>query len=311
MCSRRLGEIPLSEAKRQEVLFRSNLKEKETSNEIMFWRDVCSPYIQRLEIESRSESVIYEARKTLKSISEFFSGKKDIPIKEISPRLVEDYRLERLKTVSKVTVNKDIAIAHAAFNYILPDEKNPFRVKRYRVDNLVTNLLSKEEERNLFEALKKLKNPHYGEMIFVAFQTGLRKHNITHLRRDEVDFQYKTLQIIQKGDRRLTIPVNSSVVELLQSIPENGTPFFWINKYTKKPYRTIHYDIWAKVKELAGIKHPFRIHDIRHVAATKILAVSHSLKVAQEFLGHTTIKHTQRYAHLTEQQLREAIEKLR
>lgn len=54
---------------------------------------------------------------------------------------------------------------------------------------------------------------------------------------------------------------------------------------------------------LSGI----RLHDTRHTAASRVLAETGSLTAAQRMLGHKDIKTTQRYAHLSDDQLRAAL----
>jgi integrase len=61
----------------------------------------------------------------------------------------------------------------------------------------------------------------------------------------------------------------------------------------------------------AGIAPGRIIHSLRHHAGTQILRASGgSLKAAQRLLGHADIKSTQRYAHMLEDDLRTALEKM-
>lgn len=56
----------------------------------------------------------------------------------------------------------------------------------------------------------------------------------------------------------------------------------------------------------AGVKN-FRFHDTRHTAATRTLRKS-NLKVVQHLLGHADIATTVKYAHVTSDDLRGALE---
>jgi len=70
------------------------------------------------------------------------------------------------------------------------------------------------------------------------------------------------------------------------------------------------------------IKHPFwtctraagvpeiRIHDLRHTFASQLVIKGTPLKVVQEYLGHSDIRMTMRYAHLTPSTRREYIKVL-
>jgi site-specific recombinase XerD len=53
-----------------------------------------------------------------------------------------------------------------------------------------------------------------------------------------------------------------------------------------------------------------RIHDLRHVHASILVNSGRSLYEVQKLLGHSQLSTTQRYAHLTQDTLREAAEKV-
>jgi len=51
-----------------------------------------------------------------------------------------------------------------------------------------------------------------------------------------------------------------------------------------------------------------RIHDLRHSFASFLVNAGRSLYEVQELLGHADIRTTSRYAHLSRERLREAVE---
>ena len=65
---------------------------------------------------------------------------------------------------------------------------------------------------------------------------------------------------------------------------------------------------WRRALPVSGVQ-DFRFHDNRHTAATRLLRSGARLKIVQKLLRHSTIATTARYAHVTIDDLREAMEK--
>ena len=68
-------------------------------------------------------------------------------------------------------------------------------------------------------------------------------------------------------------------------------------------------DSMASTKEAAGVN-GFRFHDFRHDHATKLLRESRNLKLVQKALNHRNIKTTLRYAHVLDEEIAEAMERV-
>lgn len=67
---------------------------------------------------------------------------------------------------------------------------------------------------------------------------------------------------------------------------------------------------WAEVCETAGIKSNVRVHDLRHTYASILASAGMSLPIIGQLLGHTQASTTHRYAHLLDDPLRAATERV-
>jgi site-specific recombinase XerD len=73
------------------------------------------------------------------------------------------------------------------------------------------------------------------------------------------------------------------------------------NPDTKKPFVNIFY-AWNTARKSAGLSN-VRMHDLRHSFASLLINSGRTLYEVQHILGHTQVKTTQRYAHLSQDTL--------
>jgi integrase len=66
---------------------------------------------------------------------------------------------------------------------------------------------------------------------------------------------------------------------------------------------------WEAAREAAGLPH-VRLHDLRHAYASVLASGGLSLPIIGALLGHTTPVTTARYAHLLDEPLRQATERV-
>ena len=66
---------------------------------------------------------------------------------------------------------------------------------------------------------------------------------------------------------------------------------------------------WRTVRKNIGLPN-LHLHDLRHTAASHLLAAGVDLRTLADILGHRTMAMVMRYTHLLVGQKREAIEKL-
>lgn len=269
-------------------------------NGIKTLKDVCDRYLNEFQIENPDyypKAVLYTTRMT-----EFMGA--NTKIERVSVELIDAWRLHLRSMTSRrggqlaeSNVDKYLDFGRAMWNKHLKRVYNPWReAGRYRPDNQVTNFLSEDEVRRLLQAAKA-RGRHLYEMILISLLTSLRKTNVLGLKRSEVRLEYGIATVVQKGGKTHTTHLSKPLLDMLAAVPENGTDWYWINPHTGKPYLSLLRPLKRLICE-AGITKPIRWHDLRHTAATLFYRASRDLIATQRHLGHASIKHTLRYAHL-------------
>lgn len=178
-------------------------------------------------------------------------------------------------------------------------------------------LLSEDEQ----DQLIKLRDRAF---LFTLADTGLRVHEACELRRGDLDWNEGKAMIIGKGNRQDIIRFSTrSTVALSEylkvrqkidgnsKIPLTALPLFArhdrgagkkIKPMTTTTGRNI---VTERVRDLLGEDAVGTItpHSFRHYFVTRVLRASGNLKLAQELARHKNIAVTQRYAHLSDDEL--------
>jgi integrase len=114
-----------------------------------------------------------------------------------------------------------------------------------------------------------------------------------------------------KTRKTLKVPLSPPAIELIDRLRKQRgkSPFVFPGTVPGKPL-TVLYHTWRPVKERAGLEKGARIYDLRHSFASVGAGGGLSLPIIGRLLGHTQSRTTQRYAHLSDDPLREAADKI-
>lgn len=229
-----------------------------------------------------------------------------------------DYVEHRLLSgVSPASINVEIASFSAAWNYC---------VKRWEltVPNPVIGLyfasppgrlryLEHEEALRLIQCAALTRSRVLPFFIALALHTGCRKNELLQLKWKSVDFHRSIITVeaeTTKTGKRRYLPMNRSARDALSSlsrlsqevgslsefvfVKSNGQPW----RYPDRAFR--------KALALAGIE-DFTVHDLRHTFASWLVSEGVELIKVRDLLGHSSIRMTERYAHLAPFRLHDAV----
>jgi integrase len=161
--------------------------------------------------------------------------------------------------------------------------------------------LTCEEEREMIDTLTRLGRPDVAAFVKVAIDTGCRRGELLNTPLMDLDGDWLRLW----GDRTKTkvsrsVPLTPEAKALLKAhLPWQLT----------EPQLRYWWDV-AKEKIGLGQDDLFVLHACRHTCATRLVEAGVNLRVVQEFMGHASIKTTERYAHVSPDTLAQAAAKL-
>jgi integrase len=149
--------------------------------------------------------------------------------------------------------------------------------------------------------------PHVTGAILLLLFTGCRLREILHLRWSEVDLDRGLLLLPDSKTGRKTVILNAAAVEVLTKLPRVGE-FVIAGDARDKPRSDLKrpWDLIRYNAKLEGL----RIHDLRHSHASIGAGLGLGLPIIGALLGHRHPDVTQRYAHLDNDPLRTASNKI-
>jgi integrase len=172
-------------------------------------------------------------------------------------------------------------------------------------ENKRERYLTKDEAATLYVQLEQSDNPMLKFIVPMLLLSGARKREVLDSKWEDFDLPRRTWRIPVGKTGVRHVPLSEGVLRLLSQIPRlSGCPWVFANPKTRKPYVTIFY-AWNTARTRAGLA-DVRIHDLRHSFASFLVNAGRSLYEVQRILGHTQVKTTQRYSHLSHDTLVEA-----
>lgn len=245
-------------------------------------------------------------RTAARQLQEAFAGQSVLDIK---PHDIRAYIEERQEEVADPTINKELVLFSAAINEynrrfgaMIP---NPVSGLKLRESSGRTRWITKEEAKKLLLAA----SPHVADYITIGLYTGMRRKEMTTLNWRDIDLARGIITVrcskTKRGEEKYrAIPIHGNVKLALDNCkarwPESVLVFDGIQDF-KTGFRG--------ACERAGIE-KFTPHDMRHTFASWLVISGVNLYEVKDLLGHSTIKLTERYAHLAPENLKAAVNRL-
>jgi len=286
---------------------------KEKKQEILFENFAERFFETYVRLENKD---IQRRRNQLNGLIKHFKGKY---LSQIDCLLIRDYMACRIKVLKPASVNREYSLLKSMFNRAIEwgifDGKNPTNsLKKLQENNERCRWLTEDEQQAVLSHCQGL----VYVVVLTALKTGMRWGEIIRLKWKQennsnyVDFDNDVICIhgaLSKTNKPRYIPLSPLLKEALLTLPRyEGVSYIFWRPETGRELRSIRSPFDRALKK-AGIK-DFKFHDLRHTFASQLVRNKVDLYVVQKLLGHASPKMTQRYAHLSQDQLWNAIQSI-
>ncbi|WP_116027698.1 site-specific integrase [Alloalcanivorax xenomutans] len=239
-------------------------------------------------------------------------------LSEVRDWSLSKFKAERLKEgVSEATIKHDLNVLKAAFRWA---EENGFNCPQLRWPTAKPSksrlrYLSLTEEVRLLKELDPTRpikgRPPYErrsyeeresmqdnyDLVVLLLDTGARYGEIANIQWDSIDMNSSQIRLWRPKVRNESVLFMTDRVKAVLSrrYDQRNSKYVFANRSGgPRGHQTAGIRNAFKRAGLAG----FRVHDLRHTCASRLIQNGMSLYEVSKILGHTSVQTTQRYAHI-------------
>lgn len=226
-----------------------------------------------------------------------------LPLEKITLSVFKDYLHRAVigKGHSASSINQYISAFKIVQVDVLGNDWEDFKVKRPRRLKKLPVVLSFDEIERLINVNKNLKHK---AIIMLAYSSGLRRNELLNLLPQDIDSERMQVRVQQgKGRKDRYTLLSEKTLKILRLYYQDERP----RKYLFEPHHrrgqplseTTLANIVKNKLKIAGIHKAVSFHTLRHTFATHLLEQGVNLRLIQQFMGHTSLKTTAIYLHLS------------
>jgi site-specific recombinase XerD len=264
----------------------------------------------RMYLERRQFSAHTVASYTLDL--RLFFAEITVPLAQISYREVEQF-VERQHQQGRAwaTINRRLNALKPFGDFCLTQhlmEGNPVKLSHFvRRGRPLPKALSQAQVQRLFA---QIAHPMDRALFLVILRCGLRVSEVAQLKLDQIDWEQQAIHIEQGKGRKdrcvyMSPDAGASVQQCLEQHPGGRALgyVFWNRKRVQQPLSVKamqkKMERYAKAAEITA-----SCHSLRHTFASNLLEHGAEIVAIRDFLGHSQIASSERYAKVSSQKIK-------
>lgn len=186
------------------------------------------------------------------------------------------------------------------YKQVLVNKDFEIRLPRPKKEKKLPCVLTMDECLSIF---KVVDNPKHKLLLLIGYGAGLRVSEIVQLEWKDILFaEYKIHIKNAKGKKDRIVMLPLSIVQSLTIYRQmyNGKHYVFEGQFAGEPYSTGSVQqVMRDALKKTGLEKKATVHTLRHSFATHLLENGTDIRYIQQFLGHSSIKTTTIYTHLT------------
>lgn len=263
--------------------------------------------LEELERRNYTQSTTRAYLRTIDEFARHFNRPPD----QLGPEQIREYvaHLFRDRKLADNTVNQRVGALRFFFIKTLRKawsvEETPYPKKRLHLPVI----LSQDEVARLIESALI---PFHRTILVTLYATGVRRAELANLKINDIDSQRMVVHVLGgKGRKDRDVMLSPNLLEELRQHYRrlSRKPSEWLfpggQRHTADSPMNAKV-VWYACREAAkraGIRKQLHPHTLRHCFATHLLEAGADLRTIQMLLGHSDLKETTIYLHLSQRHL--------
>lgn len=252
-------------------------------------------FVKEMERQGYAKTTVANYASNLQKFFHYFKDK------EHPLHLNENHIKEYLGQFDEPNTQRSHHAAIKLYYEICHGQKDKFKYIPYcKQSKKLPIVLSVEEIQRMFDVCENVKHK---VILAILYSCSLRVSELINLKWNDIDRSRMIINIRQaKGKKDRQVGLNEKLIELLESYYRQYKP----NEYILNGQSSQQYSkesvgqVIKQLAEKAGIENKrVYTHLIRHCSATHMLEGGLDLNLIQRLLGHSSVKTTAIYAHIS------------
>ena len=222
-------------------------------------------------------------------------------IQQIDERMIIKFLqyLVMERKVSPSYQNQSINAIKFYYERLLGLPRKVYLVERPRRDRKLPLVLNEEE---ISRVIKLVTNIKHKALIMIIYSAGLRLSEVLNLRITDIDSKRMQVFVRQaKGRKDRYTLLSKKTLSVLRQYIKELHPKKWLFEGAKGGQyseSSVH-SVVSEAYKRAGVKKKVSVHTLRHCFGTHLLENGTDLRYIQALMGHSSIKTTEIYTHIT------------
>lgn len=256
-------------------------------------------FLQLLRIKRYAPNTIQTYRGLLIAFQKFLGQESLIDDQSNAQLLVAVDEVVTVKRLAIATQKQLIAALRLYFKEIHQRDVDFYSVYPRIKPKVLPVILSTQEVSNM---IKRCTNLKHKCMLTLVYVLGLRSGELINLKITDIDKHRKIVHIKgSKNKKDRIIPLPAGLSHLLNTYYKEYRPTTYLfNGQSSDQYHAQSLrKVFQQSCKRAHIKKYVTLHSLRHSYATHLMDAGTDVRVIKELLGHTSIKTTLIYTHVT------------